>query len=137
MEKEDVKVLIHAGLALIVIFGGFALIELYGKPIITGGAVGARESKDIYCVQVNKIQHKGVDNKDSCCRMIQKADMCQLLDGSMEIGFDYAKRTGEPAGLCKAEYLCSSSTGAEENRLYFGFDTYEYCELSGYRVILS
>lgn len=137
MEKEDVKVLIHAGLALIVIFGGFALIELYGKPIITGGAVGAKEAKGVGCVQVNRVQHKGITSKDSCCRMIQKADNCQLLDGSMEIGFDYDKRTGTPTGLYKAEYLCISPTSVDENRLYFGFDAYEYCELSGYRIILS
>jgi len=137
MEKEDVKVLIHAGLALVVIFGGFALIEIYGKPIITGGAIGAAESKDVGCVQVNKVQHKGIVNQDSCCRMITKADQCILLDGSMEIGFNYDKRTAEPEGMYKAEYLCSSSISADENRLYFGFETFEYCELSGYRIILS
>jgi len=69
--------------------------------------------------------------------MIQKAVNCQLLDGSMEIGFNHNKRTGEPTALYKAEYLCTSSTSVDENRLYFGFDTYEYCELSGYRIILT
>ena len=138
MEKEDIKVLIHAGLALVVIFGGFVLIELYGKPVITSGAIGhPQESKEIQCIQVTKVGHKGVYSKESCCRMMEKASNCQELDGVMELGFDIDKKTRQPAGLHKVEYLCINPLGIDENRLYFNFDTYNYCELSGYYVAIN
>jgi hypothetical protein len=133
MDKEDVKVLIHAGLAVIVIFGGFALIEIYGKSMITAGAIGAGKTKEIYCVQVSKVQHKGIEGRDNCCRMINQAQNCQMLDGTMELGYDYEKRTQKPLGYHKVEYACIDSSGSE-NRIYFNFDTKEYCELAGYEV---
>lgn len=132
MDKEDVKVLIHAGLALVVIFGGFTLIELYGKPMITGGAIGPQESKEIHCVEVNNVEHRGIKDRGSCCKMIVEADECKLLDGTMEVGYDYDAGSGELEGVYKAEYVCIS----DRNKIYFSFDTYEYCELSGYRIIL-
>ena len=67
MEKEDVKVLIHAGLALVGIFGGFALVELYGKPAITAGAVGMNDPKITDCVQVLNLEHKSISDKNINC----------------------------------------------------------------------
>jgi hypothetical protein len=72
MEKEDLKVLIHAALAFVVIFGGFSLMEFYGGSHITARVVSSEEIETINCMDIN----------EDCCLFVQGANKCEQYDGS-------------------------------------------------------
>ena len=134
MEGKEIKrVLIHAGIALLIIFGGFALIEIFGRPSITARTITPVE-KDVNCVNVVDMNYNGVEDKDNCCRLIQQTDGCELLDGTMHLEYAEGSRTAEPKSSYNANYICYAG---DNTKLYFSFDAYEYCELSGYRIVLK
>ena len=133
MKKEDLKVLIHVGLALIVILGGFILIEIFSKPTITARTISLI-GKDVNCVNVVNMEYQSIGDKDNCCRLIQQTDNCELLDGIMRLEYTEGSKTTEPKSFYNANYVCYAGADA---KLYFSFGTYEYCELSGYRIFLK
>jgi hypothetical protein len=125
MEKEDRKVLIHVGLAFVVILGGFALMELYGGSRITAQVVGSDKIHTVNCINVNNMVYQGIENKDDCCKLINQADKCELLAGKMDIEYNNENY--------QANYICY----LDAVKLYFSFDMNEYCELLGYKIILE
>lgn len=72
MEQEDLKVLIHAALAFVVIFGGFSIMEYYGGSGITGGVIVSEGFETIDCM----------DMGEDCCLFVQGAAKCEQYDGS-------------------------------------------------------
>lgn len=134
MEKKDSKSITRVAVAIAIIFAGFILIELVNKPAdITAKTINPVESKSIGCVNVVDMNYQGIDDQDNCCRLIQQTDRCELLDGVLRLEYTEGSRIAEPQVAYNANYACYAAS----TTLYFSFDTYEYCELKGYRIILG
>ena len=133
MEKKDSKVIARIVVAIAIVFVGFALLNFIDNPSITAKTIKAVENTEASCVTVVDTDYKGINGKDNCCSMIQQTDRCELLDGVLRLEFTEGSRTAEPQTAYNADYACYRGPTA----IYFSFDLYEYCELSGYRIILN
>jgi len=134
MGKKDFKILIRIVVVIVIIFVGFALIEIVSRPTITARTISPIESETVNCVNVVDMSYKGIEDKDNCCRLIQQTDRCELLDGTINLEYNEGSKTAEPEIVYSANYVCYAGANT---KLYFSFDTYEYCELQGYRIILK